>query len=158
MTLKALKAQMKALALSSLALVFTGCEVEDECKADFNTPVEAGLAENFKNNVGDRVYFHFDSYKVTPGAQTVLKQQADWLNKNNEAKAVVEGRCDIRGTEQYNLALGERRANSAKNGLVAAGVDPARLSTISYGKSNPVDPGHTEEAHARNRSATTVVQ
>ena len=97
------------------------------------------------------VRFDFNSSVLSSTTQDQLKANAVWLSKNSGSKVVIEGYCDERGTEEYNMALGERRASTAREYLVNLGVDPARLSTVSYGKEHPVDPGHNEEAWAKNR-------
>jgi len=97
------------------------------------------------------IYFEFDSYALSPDALQALSRLADWLIANKETKLVIEGHCDERGTIEYNLALGQRRADAAKDYLVKAGVGEGRLRAISYGKEAPLDPGHTEEAYAKNR-------
>jgi peptidoglycan-associated lipoprotein len=107
---------------------------------------------------GDSVYFGYDSYKVDGYAQKVLKDQAAWLIANPDKMIVVEGRCDERGTREYNLALGERRANSAKDYLVALGVNANRIQMISYGKDKPVVLGSTPMAWALNRVSTTRIE
>ena len=100
--------------------------------------------------VGD-IFFAFDSSALSPEAQEQLKQNASWIQKNAVQAVVIEGHCDERGTDEYNIALGERRANSAKQYLVTLGVTDSKLSTISYGEEKPFDPGHNEEAWAKNR-------
>jgi peptidoglycan-associated lipoprotein len=103
------------------------------------------------------IYFEFDKYEIRPGDAEVMKSNAALLKKYPAMKIQVEGHCDERGTREYNLALGERRANSAKKYLVALGIAPDRVSTISYGKEMPADPAHTEDAWARNRRARFVI-
>jgi peptidoglycan-associated lipoprotein len=103
------------------------------------------------------IYFEFDKSTLTPAAQDNLLRKAEWLRENPAAVATIEGHCDERGTNEYNLALGDRRAESAKDFLVDLGVDPSRLSTISYGEERPVDPRHNEEAWAKNRRAHFIV-
>jgi len=105
----------------------------------------------------ERVYFDFNKSVLKPEAQTLLKKKADWLKANANTKLLVEGNCDERGTAEYNLALGERRAESAKKFLTDLGIDAKRISTISYGEERPVDPQHTEAAWAKNRNAGFVV-
>ena len=106
----------------------------------------------------EKVYFDFDSYLLTPTAREALNKDADYLLKNIPAvKVQVEGHCDERGSDEYNLALGEKRAKAALNYLVTLGVSPARLSFISYGKEKPADPGHDEAAWAKNRRAEFVI-
>lgn len=97
------------------------------------------------------VYFDYDSAVLRDDARRVLDHNIEWLKANPTVRVQIEGHCDERGTEEYNLALGERRANSVKQYLSKAGVDGARLFTISYGKQKPVDPGHTEAAWSKNR-------
>ena len=116
-----------------------------------------GTAEDFVVNVGDRVFFDFDKYNLKPDARNILQRQATWLNKFPSVTITVEGHCDERGTREYNLALGERRANSAKNYLVALGVNPNRIKTLSYGKERPAVTGSNDAAWSQNRRAVTVV-
>jgi peptidoglycan-associated lipoprotein len=97
------------------------------------------------------VYFEFDSAVLSADAQEVLKQKAQWMESNSNAMAVVEGHCDERGTNEYNLALGDRRATAAKVFMTNLGISDSRLSTVSYGEEKPVDTGTTEDAYAKNR-------
>jgi peptidoglycan-associated lipoprotein len=101
--------------------------------------------------LSEDIFFEFDSAVLLAEAQEILRKKAEWLINNPEATATIEGHCDERGTNEYNLALGERRAESAKAFLVDLGVQGSRLSTISYGEERPLDPGHNEEAWAKNR-------
>ena len=116
-----------------------------------------GSAQDFVVNVGDRVFFDTDSTSLNAEAQTVLGRQAQWLALYPNYTVTVEGHADERGTRDYNIALGERRANAAKNYLASLGIDPSRISVISYGKERPAELGSTEEAYAKNRRAVTVV-
>ena len=116
-----------------------------------------GSVQDFVINVGDRVYFDFNGYGVRADAQPVLAAQAAWLNRYGAVQVRIEGNCDERGTREYNLALGARRASSVRDFLVSHGVDPARISTISYGKERPLDPGEGEDAWAKNRNAHTAI-
>ncbi len=120
-----------------------------------STVVPGSLTE-FTQNVGDRVFFGYDSYELTPDAQSTLERQAAWLQTYPGVTVVVEGHCDERGTREYNLALGERRAASVANYLVALGIDPNRIQTISYGKERPAVDGHDETAWSQNRRGVTV--
>jgi peptidoglycan-associated lipoprotein len=97
------------------------------------------------------IYFDFDKYDIRPQDADILKANATLLMKSSTAKIQVEGHCDERGTEEYNLALGERRANSARLYLLSLGIAADRVSTISYGEERPLDPGHDEEAWSKNR-------
>ncbi len=106
----------------------------------------------------ENVYFAFDSAELTPLAQDVLVRKAEWLRDNAMTAVIIEGHCDERGTAEYNLALGERRAMAAMNFLVDLGISGMRLSTISYGEERPVDMGDNEEAWAKNRRAAFVIQ
>jgi peptidoglycan-associated lipoprotein len=103
------------------------------------------------------VLFDFDKFSLKPESRDTLKQLAEWLTKNKNSSVLVEGNCDERGTTEYNLALGERRAKEAMKYLVELGVDGKRIKTISYGKERPLDPGNTEEAWAKNRRDHFVV-
>ncbi len=116
-----------------------------------------GTQEDMVVNVGDRVFFALDKSDLGTEAQATLDRQAAWLKKYPSTKITLEGHCDERGTREYNLALGERRATAAKNYLVAAGISAARVNTISYGKERPAVVGSTDEAWAQNRRAVTVV-
>jgi peptidoglycan-associated lipoprotein len=97
------------------------------------------------------VYFDYDQYTLVPEAQAALQYNAQILQQTPHVRIVAEGHCDERGTAEYNLALGERRARSAVNFLASLGIDPQRISTVSYGSELPADPGHNETAWAQNR-------
>jgi len=102
-------------------------------------------------------FYNYDESTLSPDAQAALTASANWLKKNTQYNLLIEGHCDERGTEQYNLALGDRRANSAKEYIAALGVDASRLRTVSYGEERPFDPGHDEAAWAKNRRAHLVI-
>jgi peptidoglycan-associated lipoprotein len=104
------------------------------------------------------IYFDFDQSVIRPDAQDVLRKKAEFLRENSGSSVIIEGHCDERGTAEYNLALGERRALAAKAFLMNMGISSSRLSTISYGEERPVDPGSNEDAWARNRRAHFVLQ
>jgi len=108
--------------------------------------------------ISENVYFDFDNATLDYQAQELLKQKAMWLRDYPEANVVIEGHCDERGTNAYNLALGERRAESAKAFLVNLGISDARLTTISYGEEKPLDMGQNEESWAKNRRAAFVLE
>ena len=111
----------------------------------------------FESSLLKDIHFNFDKYDIRPEDTTLLKENAALLKKFSNVKVQIEGHCDERGTVEYNLALGERRANRTKDYLVSLGILPARISTISYGKEKPLDPGHAEEAWAKNRRAHTII-
>jgi peptidoglycan-associated lipoprotein len=116
-----------------------------------------GSQQDLEASAGDRVFFAFDRSDITPESQQILSRQADWLRRYPNVTVTIEGHCDERGTREYNLALGERRAQAAKNVLVASGIPASRISTISYGKERPIVVGSNEEAWAQNRVAITTV-
>ena len=107
--------------------------------------------------VGDRVFFDFDKYSLKAKAQGTLDRQAKFLKNNPGVKVILQGHADERGTREYNLALGERRANAAKDYLVALGVNPYRINIISYGKERPAVAGSNEASWSQNRRAVTVI-
>lgn len=117
-----------------------------------------GTQEDLVVNVGDRVLFGYDSYDLSPEGRTTLESQAAWLGQYPNLSVTIEGHADERGTREYNLALGERRANTVKNYLTTLGVDASRLSTVSYGKERPAVEGSDESAWAQNRRSVTTVQ
>ena len=119
--------------------------------------IQPGSAQDFVQNVGDRVFFDFDKSDIKPEGRQILQRQADWLKKYPNVTVTVEGHCDERGTREYNLALGERRASAVKKILVALGVPANRVSTISYGKERPAVVGSNEAAWAQNRRGVTVI-
>lgn len=105
----------------------------------------------------EKVYFDFDSFVLSEAARDSLSKNARWFEKNKQVKVQIEGHCDERGSDEYNLALGEKRAKSALNYLVTLGVPSNQLSIISFGKEKPADPGHDETAWAKNRRAEFVI-
>ena len=123
---------------------------------DPNLPVP-GSAEDFAYQSGGepRVFFGYDQYDLTSEARDILRRQADWMNLYSDATAVIEGHADERGTREYNLALGARRADSVKAFLVSQGVAPGRLRSVSYGKERPIDGRSDESGFARNRNGYT---
>jgi peptidoglycan-associated lipoprotein len=116
-----------------------------------------GSEQDFVINAGDRVYFDFDAYAIRADAGPILDKQAFWLAHYPDIKIRIEGNCDERGTREYNFALGARRANAVRDYLVAHGIDASRISTVSYGKERPTDPGEGEDAWAHNRNAHTAL-
>lgn len=116
------------------------------------------LNEQFKRAIiSNTVHFAFDQYDIDAEARAILDSQAQWLVAHPVARVTIEGHCDERGTREYNLALGDRRANAAKNYLAARGVSPSRITTISYGKERPIALGSDDQSWAQNRRAVTIV-
>jgi peptidoglycan-associated lipoprotein len=113
------------------------------------------MAAEFEN---EDVYFEFDQFVLSDSAKAVLNKKAKWLKDHPNGKALIEGHCDERGSTEYNLALGQKRAEAAMQFITALGIEPSRLSTISFGKENPVDPGHTEAAWSKNRRVHFVLK
>jgi peptidoglycan-associated lipoprotein len=163
---------MKVLGLFAALLLVAACETtpEETAGTGGEGAVGAGAGEagvtqgpvpgsvdDFVLNVGDRVFFDFDKSVLKAEARATLERQAEWLKKYPDKIITIEGHADERGTREYNLALGERRATAAKDYLVALGVDTSRITTISYGKERPFAVGHNEAAWALNRRAVTVI-
>ena len=119
-------------------------------------PAPGSQADFVANIANDRIYFDTDKSDIDGEDQSVLASQAVWLKKFPNVRVTIEGHCDERGTRDYNIALGARRANAAKNALAALGVDAARISTVSYGKERPIALGSDEDSWAKNRRAITV--
>lgn len=119
--------------------------------------VVPGSQQDLEQNAGHRVFFAYDQYTLTPQAQATLSRQAAWLKEYPSTKILIAGNCDERGTREYNLALGARRAEAARAYLISLGVDGSRITTVSYGKERPLDPRSTEEAWSLNRNATTTI-
>ncbi|MGD9212296.1 MAG: peptidoglycan-associated lipoprotein Pal [Desulfobacteraceae bacterium] len=111
--------------------------------------------EKFEN---EDIFFDFDSSIVLSAAQMMLQEKASWLEDNSDIKVIIEGHCDERGTEAYNLALGERRAEAVKNYLIDLGINPKRLTSISFGEERPVDPAQNESAWAKNRRVHFAIE
>jgi peptidoglycan-associated lipoprotein len=161
----------KILSLIAAVALLAACETAGEgggAKAGggakptetFTTPlgmIKPGSQEDLVVNVGDRVFFDFDKFNLKPEARKTIEKQAAWLKANPAVRITIEGHADERGTREYNLALGERRANSAKDYLISLGTNPGRIKTISYGKERPVAMGSNEAAWAQNRRSVTVV-
>lgn len=117
----------------------------------------AGSQEDLSVNAGDRVYFALDSHAIDDEARSTLARQAAWLARHPSVRVRIAGNADERGTREYNLALGARRADAVRQSLAAQGVSIARIETISYGKERPIDPASNEDAWAKNRNGHTVV-
>jgi peptidoglycan-associated lipoprotein len=131
---------------------------EKEFEKSLVAKAEPGIeGEVLESKLLEDIHFDFDKYDIRPGDAEILKENAALLVKFSNTKIQIEGHCDERGTIEYNLALGERRANHAKKYLISLGIPENRLSTISYGKERPLDPGHNEEAWAKNRRAHFII-
>jgi peptidoglycan-associated lipoprotein len=135
---------------------------EEEARKEFEKGLvekrEPGIeGEVFESKLLKDIHFDFDKYDIRPGDAEILKENAALLMKYPKVKIQIEGHCDERGTVEYNLALGERRASNTKEYLLSLGITADRISTISYGKERPLDPGHNEEAWAKNRRAHEVI-
>jgi len=169
--------RMKILSVLAVVALVSACETASEEKAMSSgsgaastqaatsqttqmaekTGIMPGSQQDLVVNVGDRVFFDFDKFNLRPDQRTTLDKQVAWLKSNPSVTVVVEGHCDERGTREYNLALGERRANAVKDYMTASGVNPERIQVISYGKERPVALGSTEEAWSQNRRGVTKV-
>jgi peptidoglycan-associated lipoprotein len=121
------------------------------------SPSDPGSVAYFNQTVGDRVLFAVDQSTLSPQAQQTLQGQAAWLNANTQYSAIIEGHADEQGTREYNLALGERRANAVREFLISQGVAGSRLRTISYGKERPIEICSEEACYMQNRRAVTVL-
>ncbi|HTH18419.1 MAG TPA: peptidoglycan-associated lipoprotein Pal [Magnetospirillum sp.] len=159
--------KLRFLSIFAAAALLAACESAPEQTAtqtQAGTPAVtqpkgpvAGSIEDFIANVGDRVFFDFDKYGLRADAKATLDKQIAWLKKYPSFNLTVEGHADERGTREYNLALGERRAHAIKEYLVAGGLPAARVKTISYGKERPVALGSNEAAWSQNRRGVTVL-
>ena len=170
--MKTISTALKFSAMSA-ALVLAACTTQPEAVATQQPPVATqqpparppvvtnsaipGSAEDFRVNVGDTVRFDYDKYDIRDGDKAVLQRQAAWLAKYPNVRITVEGHADERGTREYNLALGARRANSVKEYLVSLGTASGRLETVSYGKERPVCSESTESCWAQNRRGVTTI-
>ena len=155
----------KLLMLFSVLALVSACASKNASDENYEVIVTQEEADAMNVNtvveeveVPDRVYFALNKYNLTPASVEVLNLQAEWLNADPNVNVIVEGHCDERGTREYNLALGEKRAMAVKNYLVNKGVAPTRIKTISYGKERPAVLGNNETAWAQNRRAITVVK
>lgn len=162
-----MKTALKLVAVLSAVFLLTACDTAPQSGAGAKGAGTHGTGENpnatpgsqddLTSNVGDRVFFEYDSASVDNEGQETLKRQAEWLKKYSDVNVTVEGHCDERGTREYNLALGERRATSAKKYLASLGVSASRISTISYGKERPAVVGSDDSSWSQNRRAVTVI-
>ncbi len=151
---------IKAWMAMAAMVVVAACSsnTNDQQASAATTSVAPGSVGDFRQNVGDRVFFDTDMSTINAEGRQTLNRQAEWLKKYGNYQVTIEGHCDERGTREYNLALGERRANAARQYLIAQGVPAARLKTISYGKERPDPVGSDEAAWARNRRAVSALQ
>lgn len=138
----------KFLMSVALLVVVTGCSCRTKNIGD-----GANIGDGSAGGPLKDINYAFDSYVISPTAAGILKANADWLSANANAKAEIEGHCDERGTNEYNMVLGNNRARAAKDYLAKLGVNKDRMSTVSYGEEMPMDPRHNEEAWAKNRRA-----
>jgi peptidoglycan-associated lipoprotein len=154
----------KILSVLSLALFLTSCKCfKEKCaSSDMNDKTYNDCRERLSQNgvltdkdgrilVADRTFFAYDKYDLTPAAKKTLKDQAAWMMSHPENNVTITGHCDERGTREYNIGLGERRATAARDYLVAQGVNPDRITVLSKGKDEPIIMGSSEEAWAQNR-------
>lgn len=151
---------IKAFAAIAAMIVMAACSsnTEQQAAAPATTTVTPGSVADFRQNVGDRVFFDTDMSNLREDGRQTLNRQAEWLKKYTNYPITIEGHCDERGTREYNLALGERRANAARQYLIAQGIPAPRVKTISYGKERPDPVGSDEAAWARNRRAVTTLE
>jgi peptidoglycan-associated lipoprotein len=155
---------LKILSLLAAVLLVAACQQSQPPTGNTAGAGAAGTATSSSQSAqqqmvsaGDRIYFAFDRSDITAESRQVLLRQAALLNQNPAWTVTIEGHCDERGTVEYNLGLGERRANATKQALAALGVAAGRITVISYGKERPAVVGHNEQAWAQNRRAVTVV-
>lgn len=158
-----------------LTFLFVGCAKEEPPPPTVETPPRPAAPpppppsppppppgpsisqQAFQEFQNQDIYFDFDKYDLRTDARATLDRKASFLNQNPSVRVQIEGNCDERGTEEYNMALGERRANAAKQYLITAGISAGRLTAISNGKDRPIDPGHNEAAWAKNRRDHFVI-
>ena len=156
---------LKSLSLFAALLLLAACSAApNQSGTTAATATAAGAAaphpgseQDLAATVGDRVFFSFDRSDLAPEARSTIQRWSDWLKRYPNVTVTIEGHCDERGTREYNLALGERRAAAARNFLLALGINAKRISTISYGKERPAVIGSNEAAWAQNRRAVMVV-
>jgi peptidoglycan-associated lipoprotein len=140
-----------------IAVAFCAIMLLSGCSSSNKRSNEASKIYQFENNIGDRVFFALAKDNLSEEAKTTLKKQAEWLNTNTTFNIVVEGHCDERGTREYNIALGERRAHRVKYFLAKNGVNSSRIETVSYGKERPAVIGSNEDAWSQNRRAVVYI-
>ncbi|MEO1013866.1 MAG: OmpA family protein [Pseudomonadota bacterium] len=157
---------LKKIGAASILAVAAACANTTGPDVAATTPVDSGPTgpgyamgsqEDLERNAGHRVFFGYDQYSLSADARTTLTRQAGWLKNNPNAAILISGNCDERGTQEYNIALGAKRAQSARAFLISNGVDASRIRTKSNGKTRPLDPRSTPEAWRLNRNATTTL-
>ena len=146
--------------IKKLALTFCAMVLLAGCSSSAGKHGAAGNTQimEFERTVGDRIFFAYDKFDLSKEAQQTLMRQVKWLNDHSSFKMTIEGHADERGTREYNLGLGERRANAVKNFLVNNGIAADRVETISYGKERPAVIGDNEAAWSKNRRGVTVLK
>lgn len=151
----------KVVSVAALALALAGCDHENQPGPMNEFTVQGAYApgsyEDFKANAGDRVFFALNSAMLSKANQAELDRQIAWLQKYSAVDVTLEGHCDDRGTDEYNLALGDRRADAVKRYMVKNGIAATRINTVSFGKARPSVMGNNEAAWAQNRRTVTVV-
>jgi len=158
---------MKSILVIVSLAALAGCASKPKTAADIDASSSnvatqtgqyaPGSMADLEKNIGNRIFFAYDQYTLSPQAQEILKKQAQWLKKYPDTRFQIAGNADERGTREYNLALGARRAEAAKAFLIANGVAAVRLTTVSYGKERPIASGSNEDAWAQNRNATSTI-
>ena len=144
-------------------LMISGCETIGGSSSgstpgyEYGDSKQANLQAYLQNEIGDRIYFETDKHNISSASAFTLESQANWLKSTPGFQLLIEGHCDERGTREYNLALGEKRAQAVKNYLIGLGINPDRVSTISYGKERPAVVGSNDGAWAQNRRSVTTV-
>ena len=148
----------KILSILATGALLAACECAPEQEVNVGSVSQPGTKEDFKQNIKDRIFFALNKSNVSPESARVLEAQAGWLKTYPNTTATIEGHCDSRGTREYNLALGGRRAHSSSQELAKLGIDKSRLKTISYGAARPfIADAQSEDQHAQNRVAVTVI-
>ncbi len=148
----------KILGIVATGLLLAACECAPDQNVNVGQAPAPGTAEDFKANIRDRVFLQYNRSDLTAESNKSLDAQAGWFKTYPNTTATVEGHCDARGTREYNLALGEKRAMTVRNYLIALGVESGRVQTISYGKERPAVTGSDEDSWAQNRRGVVVVQ
>ena len=150
-------ARLVAVLAAALAISACANKPGDDAQANAAGMATPGSQQDFVVNVGDRVFFESDQTELSPQAKTTLEKQAQWLQTYNRYSFTIEGHADERGTREYNIALGARRAQSVRTFLASRGIDPSRMRTISYGKERPVAVCNDISCWSQNRRAVTVL-